>query len=650
MIPIKAHVKHLFRTIFEYLDVISGIMGVIVGLSILYLSIIGTINQHYIGFAVALASLIYLVLRSRLKEHPLQNFQLSPRQKNTINIIFFILIIITSFVWYNQLYSRPLLYFVLVSLLSGLISIEIMFFNKEDSVWPVLFKIFYLTFIVRMGIYYNFPTIMGYDAYFHVNIAEIISQTGFVPPFEISYQYVNYPILHIFISITKILSFIDIKDALFFSIGLINIISMLFIFIFIKHIAGPRIGFLSVLLICFTSQIIGIGITNITAGSLVICYFLMLLYLLLHGRWQISSLILCQFIMFIMIFTHQLSIFVVFLTLCLFALSILLFDTIFTTKKQLLKFELLALFGLSMILYWMYTPLYNNESFLQVVLGPFFDVLMKGGEHGSDVLIVGYQYVRPFFETVMLQTSYLILPFFAIGGIFFWLSHKDGIKFAFAFTAASLFFIVYAVPFLGIGNLLTDRWIPFLYIFLGILAAVYIISGIDLIKSNRVKSMTIFSIIVIFSFLMVVTPAINKDNPLVAKNTTIRTQFKDNEIDAVKTIKSFHDGLIIVDSDFFSPFFLYGTDNKPENQFKALNYVVSFSSEDELLKISENNGLLTLLRKSTLIEPVSLTDSASSGEIYAHPLPESSFAYFDGSVYQDLIFTNGNVIGYYSYG
>jgi hypothetical protein len=244
--------------------------------------------------------------------------------------------------------------------------------------------------------------------------------------------------------------------------------------------------------------------------------------------------------------------------------------------------------------------------------------------------------------------SYLILPFFAIGGIFFWLSKKEGIKFSFAITAASLFFIVYAFPFSGIDNLLTDRWIPFLYIFLGILAAAYIIACTDLINSNRIKLVIIFSTIVIFSFLMIVTPAINKDNPLVAKDTTIRTQFKYNEIDAITTIKSIHDGMIIVDPDFFSPFSLYGTDNRAEKQTMIMNYVVSFSSEGELLKISENDGLLTLLRKSTLHEPVSLRVFELSEDIYVRPLSESIFEYFDRADNQNLIFTNGNVIGYYS--
>jgi len=642
-------VKDFFKSIFENLDIIVGIVGVFVGSSIFYLSIIGIINQHFIGLTIALSSLIYLVIRSRLKENTLQNFQLSSQQKNILNIIFFVLIIVTSFFWYNQLYSRPLIYFVLVALLSGLISIEIIFFNKEDIAWPILFKIFYLTFVIRMGIYYNFPSVMGYDAYIHTNIANIISSTGIVPPFEISYQYVNYPILHIFIAITKIMSFIDIKNAVFFSIGLISIICMLFIFIFVKHIAGPRIGLLSVLIICFTFQMIGIGITNITAGSLVISYFLVLLYLLFHAQRQISSLFLCQFIMFIMIFTHQLSIFVVFLTLCLFAFNIFLFNILSPTKNQHFKFELfLAIFGISMILYWMYTPLYNNESFFRVVLGPFFDVLMSGGQYGSDLLIVGHQYVRPFFETAVLQTSYLILPFFAIGGIFFWLSRKDGIKFSIACTAAALFFLVYAIPLSGIGNLLTDRWIPFLYLFLGILAAAYIISCTDLIKSNRIKLVTIFSIIVIFSFLMVITPAINKDNPLVAKDTTVRNQFKYSEIGAVKMIKSIHEGTIIVDADFISPFLLYGTENRPENQNMIMSSVVAFSSEDELIKISENSGLLIVLRKSTLIEPISLMSSELNGDVYAAPLSETPFEYLDNAANQNLIFSNGNVIGYFS--
>jgi hypothetical protein len=647
--PVKILIKNLCEKVFLILDIILAVFCFFIGAGIFLVSMMGEINQPLIGLTLIVASVFYLVMRSRLKETEFQVFQLSARQKNILHIFFFVLIIVTSVLWYNQLYSRPLLYFILISLLSGLIAGEIIFLTKDTQVWPILFKIFFLALVVRMGIFYNFPSIMGYDAFTHTQIADMISVTGFVPPFEISYQYVNYPILHILIAITKIMSFIPIKDAVFFSIGLISIISTLFIFIFVRQVAGPRVGLLSVLIICLTTQIIVTGITNITAGSLVLCYFLVLLSLIMHRERHINALILCQFVIFAMIITHQLTTFVVLLIFGLFALGIFLFDLVYRINRQYFKFYLfLAIFGVSMLLYWIYTPLYNNESFFKVTFGPFVDVLINGGQYGSDVLIVGQLYERPFIETLLLQTSYLILPFFAIGGIFFWISRKNAIKFSIAFTAAALFFLVYAIPFLGIRNLLTDRWMPFLIIFLGILGAAIIISSIDSVKSNTPKFVTIFAIVAIFSFLMIVVPSINKDTPFVAKDTTIRNQFTYQELGAVETIKSIDRGTIIIDPDFNSPFLVYGNDYKTGRQNSSVYSVVSFGSENELLAISNSSGLLTILRKSTLIEPVSLKASELYGDIYTRPLSVSSFATLDGAENQNLIFTNGDVTGYYS--
>lgn len=645
----KTQVNHLFKSIFENLDVILGTVCFFIGAGIFYLSITEKINQPFIGLTLVLCSLMYLVIRSRLKENSIQNFHVSSQQRNILTIIFFVLIIITSLLWYNQLYSRPFIYFILLSLLAALISIEIIFFTKDNNVWTVLFKIFFLALVIRWGIYYNYPSIMGYDAYTHTNIANIISTTGFVPPFEISYQYLNYPILHIFIAITKIIFFIPIKDAVFFSIGIISIICSIFIYIFVNRFAGPRVGLLSVLIFCLSAQIIDMGITNITAGSLVLCYFLVLMGLFLHRERHFRALILGLFIMFIMIITHQLTIFVVFFILCIFVVSIFLYEHVFKVKSQNVNYQfLLAIFGISMLIYWMYTPLENNESFFEATFGPFVDVLFTGGEYGSDTLIVGHAYIRPFFETFILQTSYLFLPFFAIGGIFFWISRKEGIKFLIASTGAVLFFFIYAIPFLGIRNVLTDRWIPFLVLFLGILAAAYIISCIDLIHSNTTKVVTIVAIIAIFSFLMITVPGINRDNPLVAKDRTVRNQYTQSELGAVKTIKSIQDGILIVDPNFFSPFLVDGSDYTTESQYFYISSVSSFTSENELLEISENRGLFSILRKSTLTEPVALRISELRGEVFASPLSKTTFEYFEGAENQNLIFTNGDVIGYYS--
>ena len=307
MIPLATFTKRLIGNIIDYSDIILAVTGFFTGAGIFYLSYTGVINQFIIGLTLLFSSLIYLVTRSWLKENSFQNYQLSYRQKSILTLIFCVLVIVTSILWYIQTFSRPVIYFVLVSFFAGLIAVEILFLTKDDNVWPVLLKIFFSSFLIRMGIWYNYPSVMGYDAFFHVNMANLISTTGFVPPFEISEKYVLYPVMHIFIAITKIFSFVDIKDAVFFSIGIISIICTLFVFIFVNRFAGPRVGLLSTLLICITTQIIVTGITNITCGSLVLCYFLMLLFLLIDRDRRPHTLLLCLVIMFTTVITHQLS-------------------------------------------------------------------------------------------------------------------------------------------------------------------------------------------------------------------------------------------------------------------------------------------------------------------------------------------------------
>jgi len=640
---VQLHLKKIINN----LDVITSFVGCIVGVLILFFSFIGKINQSYIGFSIFFASVLYLFLKPRIDDGIIQKFYVSPRQKKALDVLFFILIGIISFIWYNQVYSRPIEYFILLSLLSGLISLDIISFKKENCVVPILLKIFFLAMIIRAGIYYNFPSVMGYDAFTHTNIANIISITGFIPPFEISDKYLNYPILHIFISMTKILSLINIKDAVFLSIGFISIISLLFVFILANHLAGPRTGLLSVLIISLSNQIITAGITNITPGSLVLCYFMMIIFLFLckksDSRIFIGILLL---ITEAMILTHQLSTFVVFLSIVLLVISFYLFDFTFTLKEKNPVFLIyLPFFAISMLEYWMLTPGYNQQSFFRTVFAPFINTLKFGGQYGSDVLIVGNEYVRPLIETLLLQASYLIIPFFAIGGIYLWLSKKDAIKFSIALATATLFFLVYTVPLLGIRNLLTARWMPFLLIFLGILGAVYIISCVDLIKSNFKKIVTIFTIITIFSFLMITTPGINKDNPLIAKDTTPRNQYTTNEISAILTLQSIRDEKIFVDPSFSNAFLFYGINPTIEDQNKKSNIIFPFSGDNEFLY---DPGSLIILRKSTITEPISLPASYYYGYTSTGPLSKSLFDHIANTHNQNLVFTNGNVIAYYS--
>ncbi len=178
---------------------------------------------------------------------------------------------------------------------------------------------------------------------------------------------------------------------------------------------------------------------------------------------------------------------------------------------------------------------------------------------------------------------------------------------------------------------------PFLFIFLGIVAAAYILSGVELIKSITLKIVTIFVILTLLSFFMITPPEINKDNPLVAKNQTVRNQFKYSEVQAAETISQIHGKWLITDSSYQS-LFLPGKDY----------YVVGFESEDHLLEDAKEPNSLIILRKSTLIEPVPLKASTLYGDFYDDHLSKTSFEYFETAKNRNLVFTNGNIIGYQS--
>jgi hypothetical protein len=187
-------------------------------------------------------------------------------------------------------------------------------------------------------------------------------------------------------------------------------------------------------------------------------------------------------------------------------------------------------------------------------------------------------------------------------------------------------------------NMLTDRWVPFLSVFLVIVASAYIFTIIELIKSNRNKVFAILTIAVIFSFFMITTPGINKDNPIVAKDTTIRNQFKDDETSAAETISNVHNGTIITDSSYACSLF---------RQMAIKSTVESFDVDYIASNTQEENRTMILLRRCALKEPVNIIDRTSALGSKNQLLPKEFFDMFESTDY-DLIYTNREVLGYIS--
>lgn len=637
-----------FELSLKNMDLLCGLIGIVLGLIITILSVFGVINQVLIGLTILSISSIYIIIRPKIRSHhEITPISISPRLLSVLNIIFWSLLSIALLIWYSNLYYRPLSYFIIISILSAIIAVEIFSTTDSHRFGSIFAKIVILSLVIRGGIYFNYPSIMGYDAYFHTKIADIIMLTGSVPSFEISDKYVYAPIVHILIASVGVLCHIPIKYAIFLSIGIVSVISTLFLYMIGRNIAGPQIGLFAVLLANLTNDLIVRGITNITADSLVICYLMVMLYLIFTDTDRIiiwDSLLI--FFSFLLVITHQLSTFVVFLILSVLISSQVLISYIHGVRFQKSRSIIyLTLFGTAILSYWIGMEFPGGSTFFDCVLGPFIDVLRAGGEYGSDLLVVGHAYKQPLFDLLILQSSYLILPFFAIGGLLLWISPENKEKFSVAVVAATLFVMVYAIPLLGVRNLLTSRWMPLLCIFLALLAAAFIWQSVSLMLFRMGKICSIFVIVFVFAFLMITTPGINKDNPLIDSNSTIRNQFTFSEIQAARTMGSAFMGDTFIDPGFSTVYTVYGFPQTSSGRTQLHSKVQPYDIYSD--KPGETNNLF-IVRTCTLYEPVPVKASDLYGDMVAQVIPQGFFAKFESNCYQQ-IYDSNYVFGYLSH-
>ena len=633
-------VKRFVERITENVDVVLSVMGFSLGLFIISLYYLIDLNQQDIGVAILSACLIYTIFRKRFKSEASISSG-KDRLKSILEILFYIVFLICILIFSTNLYYRPISYFILICILASIIASEILYVKEGDRVSSILLQIFLVSILIRVGIFYNFPSLMGYDAYFHANMAKVITNTGFIAPFQISGKYFYYPLAHIFISITQVMGKTDIKDAIFYSIGLANIFTTAAIYLIGKKLEGPQMGLLAALLLNLNNHNIVTGIANITSGSLVLCYFIFIVYTIFSEKQELKYTGFILFITILMILTHQLTTFVVLFALVTIYAGKYLHNQLY--KNSLLRtsgFNYILFFVVSMQTYWTFTYVTADTSFLAMIIKPLMGVLQAGAGYSSNELIVGSVTNQDTLEVLLLHISYLALPFFAIGGVLAWLSRGDIKKinkFSVALVVIILYSFAYGIPLLGMRNLLTSRWFPLISVFLVLVAASYILKLVNLFDLRNLKIPTIFIIVILFSFVMVTTPGINKDNPLVAKDTTVRNQFKNIEIQAIETVSGKYSGNILLDSPYDSCLF-----------YSAPGYNTSDASYFNIQHVQTGDidgNPMVLLRKSTLKEPISINDPDRYGVNFIQALPEEFFNRFEARDYA-LIYNSEEVFAY----
>lgn len=635
--------KKFSISIIENLDVVLAIIGTSLSLVILYLSYFSGLSQQDFGFVSLTACLVYLVFKNKIKQHNSSMF-LNNTQLFILNLIFLVSFVASILLLRYNLYYRPPLYFVLVSIAFATIAIEILSTQENESnIKLIIFKIILLSLSFRIGIFYEYPGLMGTDTWFHINFARIIENYGFIPTNDIfnADQYNSYPTFHVLTVITKLILLTNIKNALFLSTSIFSIIYTLFIYFIGDIVKNRKVGLLAMLLANISDMFIVTGVTNITTGSLVIGFFLIILYLTLKSKVRrYENQIIISLLTLLIIITHQLTTFAslvisigVFIGSLVYMKFLSKARTIDTTPGDNFSTTYLILFTVLMLFVWMSTSLSTDSSglsFLEGMAKTFYKVittdLFSDSLTSSPYVIYYNQYST--LSNILYHPGFLILFFFSIMGLLAWVSQKEITKEKIQLISALVvcFLFIYGTPLIGFQDvLLPHRWLPFEYIFLVLLAS----QSLCIITSFK-KKRTLFTAFTIFliTFFMLTTPYIDQDSPLYNKDRAYRSMYKSSETQAVYSI---------IDK--------YNRDIEVDATYRSIFIGTSFKGNVSLIDVKgEKNGNMKILRSLLLWHPTQISQSGSLARVRFATLGDQFFSKVERT--HNKIYNNGEVNAY----
>ncbi len=648
--------KFYFTKLVEKLDIIFCFGMLFTGLVILYLSYKSGIEQYGLGLAFSLGLIAYYLLKKKVDFKNInidciynQDEKINSTSFLITNIVFWICFTLSIAILYNIEYIRPPLYFILVTLAFFAIFLEI--FNIKNNgkcIYFIIFKILLISLSFRVGRYYSFATISGSDIHFHLMFAKSIIANGRIMDINAD-KYFYTPFWHVFEAINSIILTVNLKDTLFISLVAASaLIISLFTYLIAKKLFNVKIGLIAVLFVNIADMLFVATVTGINPGTLVLIFFIITMFCLIQTKNRLIYSFFIILLIFESIITHQLSTFVFFNAMVIFAISEFLYLQ-FHNKLTVVKkshyiastsITLISIFFISMIFYWMNMSLGSGSFFdnminrLHHTFTDMFSEYAGRGEPPSTVyvnMLSNYGII----SNLMYNLGYIILFGLAIIGILMLLNRKYGSRITFQYICASIFLfgLIYPGTYIGLDQLLIPhRFLPFLELFLIIFAAfsVYLIFEIKIIKWNKIYT----SVIVLFLiFFMITTPFINRNDAFYSTDQIYATDYTYSELKALEWGTNYITELLYVDPliaarplstveelnisiDQIANYpSIFSRKDLPHNVF-VREYIVDKPN----LLVSGTFGRISEVNLSLLIEVVSekynLIYSAHSGYIY----------------------------------
>lgn len=597
----------LVYKIFLYLLPILGVTGVAIPL------IFGQNNLSLLGMYLAIPMILAPIIYLKQSKHETSFKSLDSKFFLFFVSVYFFCVFISIFLL-KAFDLRPVIYYLVVAVMSGLILAEILFFDlKEKETSVILLQMVILVADLIWGVTLNYSFFIGRtDPIGHAQLIENLINTAHIT--EIFGLYKPFPLWHILCTFVNdaLKVSLSAQKIMFFTNGLIySFIPPLTYLISIKIFNDRKISLLSALFVSLYPEVVLYGMQSISRS--VVSFLELMLILVLLDSNNSKKVFTAVILVFSSIVYHTASMpFVLFILLAIYVL-----ERVFTDEKKeyFLPLHFIALAVSMTLVYWLY---YATELF-----GSIVNLIQRSAPSGTMTKSIIYTPLSELFN--YLQYSPLLL--FVIIGFFAALKSKKISTLGKNFCIFGLFAVSFTFPGPSLlldrfsQNLNIIRFGEYTFLFIGIAGAI----GFSEIynKSKKYTKLIPIILFIMMVFLSVSNDFTASDNPLV-KRPFYTFYLTDGEETAFAHVASITQGYIM--SDYVTTRYL--SFSKYKNTTHILEVDISNMT---LLRSGEDD--VFLIRNSELRKRPLKLYSASSEMFILNPSWESNFDYY----YKDVI-------------
>jgi len=431
-------VNEIKEKIFNDLDKNLATIGIVASIFlIIFLYVSGYVPIYIvIGFLILLSCLTWLYIRKNAILSIKQDIQ--SKKIFLISTTFFFLFLTGSFLLFHfrtNLYERPLLFFVFVSLMVGTVAIGILFAPKNNVFYgTILSEIIIIGLIITYTQNLIFSGVVGIDPWFHQMVTNKIIESGNIP---IGYSYSKLPLFHLEIASTAIISDVNYKLATLFSSSFLLIaLNAIMVFLLGKFFFSEKVGLLGSLFLITANHHLFMSFWTIP-NSIAAIFILPILYLMFKFNIKKNKFIFFIILLFMIsiILTHT----IVAMAMAIILLSGLL---IFKFHKKIYDVKVKNPIGLTITLFfiifmfawWLYASGHITK------LADF----IRMGFHEADLSrhtesTLHYVPTIPMIERLFNQLGMFLFFSLSFIGLFYMISKKYGNEQKFTFAGIGFY-------------------------------------------------------------------------------------------------------------------------------------------------------------------------------------------------------------------